>query len=369
MQAYKCHVFLDWRELRPTENYRWDLLCDSLNGRGVPNLDEALLALELAPLHQSLVSLLEADVVESFALVASSEEALPACGQEAETSTPAAQLMQRLEGLSLRFAGEGLAIYARKTGQPHVDANDAWLAICAQLQAAAGLPGMEAEFSEPWSSEAKAVLPSSSSGAPRQGDLGSGARVLCSRRHGAKHWRQGHGCHGVGALRSAAPARASCPGLLAGAEITEDGWRAAARVRLAFLGLTLTPAKPVKGGGRRRVRGPSPRDSGTIPTPAGCCRVNESGGRVVLQQGAARADAVVDAVARSSRAWAASQGGTGARPRGAKSAPKSTLKSIGAIEQAVEEACEQAEESGYRIGKKKEAAAKPAKREKGALAK
>jgi hypothetical protein len=55
--------------------------------------------------------------------------------------------------------------------------------------------------------------------------------------------------------------------------------------------------------------------------------------------------------------------------KSAKSAPKSALKSIAAIEQAVEEGCEQAEESGYRIGKKKEAAAKPAKREKGALAK
>src|SRR6202044_4212580 len=88
---------------RSSEDYRWDVLCDSLNGRGVPNLDEALLALELAPLHQSLVSLLETDVVESFALVASSEEALPACGEVAETSTPATQLMERLEGLSLRF--------------------------------------------------------------------------------------------------------------------------------------------------------------------------------------------------------------------------------------------------------------------------
>jgi len=205
LQAYKCHVFLDWRELRPDENYRWDLLCDSLNGRGVPNLDEALLALELAPLHQTLVSLLDADVVESFALAAGSGEALPACGQGAETSTPAAQLMQRLEGLSVRFAGEGLALYGRKTGHPQVDGNDAWLTICAQLHAAAGLPGMEAEFSEPWSSEAKA---------PREGDLGPGARLLCPRRHGAKNWRQGHCRHGVGPVRSAAPARTPCPGLL-----------------------------------------------------------------------------------------------------------------------------------------------------------
>jgi hypothetical protein len=55
--------------------------------------------------------------------------------------------------------------------------------------------------------------------------------------------------------------------------------------------------------------------------------------------------------------------------KSAKSALKSTLKSIGAIEQTVEEACEQAEESGYRIEKKKESTAKPAKAKKEALAK
>jgi len=34
LHAYNCHVFLNWRELRPDQNYRWDLLCDSLNSRG-----------------------------------------------------------------------------------------------------------------------------------------------------------------------------------------------------------------------------------------------------------------------------------------------------------------------------------------------
>ena len=58
-----------------------------------------------------------------------------------------------------------------------------------------------------------------------------------------------------------------------------------------------------------------------------------------------------------------------APPKSAKTAPKSALKSIGAIEQAVEEACAQAEESGYRIGKRKEPTAKPAKAKKEALAK
>src|ERR1700760_103453 len=103
LHAYNCHVFLNWRELRPDENYRWDLLCDSLNGSGVPNLDDALQALEVAPLHDSLIALVHPDLVTELAGLSGT---LPACGQEGTESTPAAQLMQRMEVLSLRFATE-----------------------------------------------------------------------------------------------------------------------------------------------------------------------------------------------------------------------------------------------------------------------
>jgi hypothetical protein len=161
LQAYNCHVFLNWRQLRPDEHYRWDLLCDSLNGRGVSNLDEALLALEVAPLHASLVSLLAPDVLTHIAHVARLSEAMPACGQTTASSGSAAELLQRVEALSSRFAGEGLAIYARKTGsRMHIDHSHLWSAICPQMRAAVSLPGLEAEFSRPWSSEARRVLPS-----------------------------------------------------------------------------------------------------------------------------------------------------------------------------------------------------------------
>src|ERR1700761_8934392 len=138
LHAYNCHVFLDWRELRPDENYRWDLLCDSLNGSGVPNLDDALQALEVAPLHDSLIALLEPDLVTGLAELS---EALPACGHEAEESTPAAQLMERVETLSLRFATEALAIYARKTGTSiDIGEKGLWLSICRQYHAVIALP-------------------------------------------------------------------------------------------------------------------------------------------------------------------------------------------------------------------------------------
>ena len=366
LQAYNCHVFLDWRELRPSENYRWDLLCDSLNGRGVPNLDEALLALELAPLHQALVSLLDADAVESFALVVSSEEALPACGQKAETSTPAVQVMQRLEELSVRFASEGLALYARKTGQPHVDGNDAMaddlrpIAGCGRATWAGGrVPGTLVQ-------RGQGGIAQQQPEAPREGNLGTGARVLCSRSHGAKDWRQGHGRHGVGPVRSPAPARAPCPGLLA-RRGNHRGRLARRRPRAAGLaGAHAGGSQTGEGGGRRRVRR-LPRGIWDDPDARWLLRVNESGGEWYFNKELheqmmwwAQLPHLVE-LGRPAKTQAPAKGG--------KSAPKSTVKSIAAIGQAVEEACEQAEESGYRVGKKKEAAAKPAKREKGALAK
>jgi glycosidase len=374
LQAYHCHVFLNWRELRPNEDYRWDLLCDSLNGRGVPNLDEALLALELAPLHQSLLSLLEADVVESFGLVATSAEPLPACGGEgAEASTPAAQLMQRLEGLSLRFAGEGLAMYARKTGQPQVDANQVWQGICTQFQAAAGLPGVEAELSEPWSSEAKAVLPSSTPELHAKATWGP-VLAFCVVEGMARS---------IGGKDTAATALALFDRLrlreplarafsLAG-EITEDGWRAAARVRLAFLEPTLTPAKPVKATADDAFAG-FPRGFWDDPDARWLLSVNEAGGEWYFNKELheqmlwwLHLPDLLELTARQAPGLAGADGAG----KSTKSAPRATLKSLESIEQAVQEAGEQAEESGYRIGKKKEPLAKPkpAKREKGALAK
>jgi glycosidase len=375
LQAYNCHVFLDWRELRPDGNYRWDLLCDSLNGRGVPNLDEALLALELAPLHASLVALLHPDLVAHFAHLANAGEALPVCGQEADSSTPAAQLQQQLETLSSRFAAEGFAIYARKTGSPApIDPKDSWLAICTRVDAAAGLPGLEADFSESWSPEAKAVLPS---GSPKLHANAIWGPVLAfcvlegmAQATGGKDYAS-TALSLFDRLRLREPlARAFS---LAG-EISEDGWRAAARVRLAFLGLTLMPAKPVKAGTEDEFAG-FPRGFWDDSDARWLLKVHEAGGEWYFNKELhqqmlwwAQLPDLLELAPRQAPRQAGA-GGAGGSGKVAKSNPKSIPKSIEAIEQRVHEACEQAEDSGYSIGKRKEAAAKPAKREKGALAK
>jgi hypothetical protein len=54
LRGYQYAVLLDWQELRPTAEHPWDRMCDSLNGAGVYNLDEALSLLRLRPLHEAL---------------------------------------------------------------------------------------------------------------------------------------------------------------------------------------------------------------------------------------------------------------------------------------------------------------------------
>ena len=51
LNAYKYHVFLDFREVVDDEWHRYSQLCSYLDGRGVPNIDDALKEIFLQPIH------------------------------------------------------------------------------------------------------------------------------------------------------------------------------------------------------------------------------------------------------------------------------------------------------------------------------
>jgi hypothetical protein len=78
LHAYQCHVFVDWHELHPTAEQPWDQLSDWLNGRGVPNLADELVKLELKPIHGALRQLLDSGVVRHFADIAEHPRAVGA---------------------------------------------------------------------------------------------------------------------------------------------------------------------------------------------------------------------------------------------------------------------------------------------------
>jgi glycosidase len=67
LHAYQTHVFLDWRDLHEDAGHPWSKLCDSLAGRGVPSLEEALKGLLLQPVHEALRSVMDPALAEAFA--------------------------------------------------------------------------------------------------------------------------------------------------------------------------------------------------------------------------------------------------------------------------------------------------------------
>ncbi len=60
--AYKCHVFLDWREVQDNEWHQYGHLADYLGGRGVPSIQEALREVFLQPVHYPFKEIVNAEL-------------------------------------------------------------------------------------------------------------------------------------------------------------------------------------------------------------------------------------------------------------------------------------------------------------------
>ena len=60
LSAYKYQVFLDFREVEDNEWQQYAQLAQYLNGRGVPNIDEAMKEIFLQPIHQPFRELVNA---------------------------------------------------------------------------------------------------------------------------------------------------------------------------------------------------------------------------------------------------------------------------------------------------------------------
>ncbi|MDR3772938.1 MAG: alpha-amylase family glycosyl hydrolase [Terracidiphilus sp.] len=168
LHAYQCHVFLDWRELRSTAEQPWDRLSDQLNGRGVPSLDDALINLELKPVHDALRLALDAGVVRLLADLAEH----PRTTHDGQDKKLAAErreffdLAWRRSDAFLRAAQSVWLTRAARRPQTEISlpASPALLAevLRDRLQAAMRVPIIEAAFAHPWTAAARRVLPSPS---------------------------------------------------------------------------------------------------------------------------------------------------------------------------------------------------------------
>jgi glycosidase len=167
LHAYQCHVFLDWRELRATADQPWDRLCDQLNGAGVPSLDDALVSLELRPVHDALRMQLDSAVVRLLADLAEHPRSVPD-GKDKKLAEERKEFFELAWRRCESFLREAQAIYvarAAREGRQAVQPTAPALlgpVFRERLRAAMRLPVIEAAFAQPWTAAARRVLPSPS---------------------------------------------------------------------------------------------------------------------------------------------------------------------------------------------------------------
>ncbi len=76
LHAYQYRVLLDWRKLHADKDHPWDKLCDSLHGAGVPDLNEALVRLQLKPVGDALRAVLDPALIRTMAQLSELEDVI-----------------------------------------------------------------------------------------------------------------------------------------------------------------------------------------------------------------------------------------------------------------------------------------------------
>ncbi len=169
LHAYQSHVFLNWIELRPTAEKPWDRLSDFLNGRGVQSLEDALIQLELQPVQDALRHLLDPSMVRTLADLAEHPRSDGGANDKAlaqERRVFLDEVWRRCE----RFIRTAEPVYRARlhdAGIRPLDAAGQDIESLAtgcrtRLRAAMRLPAIEAISSRPWTVAARRVLPSPS---------------------------------------------------------------------------------------------------------------------------------------------------------------------------------------------------------------
>ena len=169
LNAYQSHVFLDWRELRPTAEEPWDRLCDALHGRGVSSLRDEIVNLELRPVHDALRSLLEPGLVREFASLAD-HRSVESNATERKVERERKHFMGDAWTRTfefLRTAQSAYAIRLERTGKraselKPLEAEQLADLFRDRMRAAMRLPVIESLFTQPSSAAVRRTLPSSS---------------------------------------------------------------------------------------------------------------------------------------------------------------------------------------------------------------
>jgi hypothetical protein len=150
LEAYECHVFVDWRHVVDGEAWPWAALAERLAGRGVPGADAALRLLLLEPAHAALRSVLDP------ALVGSMVSADAAAARE--TARAVEEAGRRVRAL----LAEAQALAKRNPdlvgGEFRGDLERAAQGFESRLKAALKLGALEARLGAAWPPETRALL-------------------------------------------------------------------------------------------------------------------------------------------------------------------------------------------------------------------
>jgi hypothetical protein len=244
LHAYQTHTFLHWRDLRADAAHPWGELCDSLAGRGVPSLDDALHNLQLRPVHEALRGVVDSTLAEALARCSLMKE-----GSERTTAVASTLgVLQHRAGVLLAEAERYVASGAGETAGVaadlacHGNAAPALTSLVERLDAALRLPALYQLAAAP-RVEAHVVLPlgdawHSKSVAVWSTVLGWCVLETLGRLQNPSE-PEGAAAALFEALRLREPlARAfAFPG-----DPQEDHWRAAARLRASFAHASRTSA-------------------------------------------------------------------------------------------------------------------------------
>jgi len=142
LNAYKHHVFLDFREVHDAEWGHYSHLAAYLDGKGVPSVAEALRELSLQPLHQPFIQLINKAMV------------LPPFTERVNLDEVESKVLQLLRAVKQFTAATG-------------DEKTLAQAIRLKLETVLNLPALKSESPSPENREALAYFKASLSDNPR----------------------------------------------------------------------------------------------------------------------------------------------------------------------------------------------------------
>jgi hypothetical protein len=163
LHAYQSYVFLDFREIHATAEKPWDRLCDQLNGRGVPSLEEAMITLELRPVHDALRAALEPGVLRMFA-DAVELPTFAATSSEKKNGKRQSEALDAAWGRCEQLLFATHSAWARRSGfsAPPVHPDSLAPVFRKLMRGAMRVSASEILFGRPWGPAARRMLPTPS---------------------------------------------------------------------------------------------------------------------------------------------------------------------------------------------------------------